>query len=144
MKLVKRLFTNRKCLTGIPGICFYVKRVIKLLLLIKSLTALSCEKTVACQDKLPVMFWDVLRATADVCPLVCPSPVTCQQAFLLQTQHERYLASHAGHCFQMQHLAFSSSFFKISSDGFLITEHFIQARWKGILILKWLASQERS
>lgn len=90
MKLVKRLFINRKCLTGIPGICFYIKRVIKLLLLIKSLTALSCEKTVACQDKLPVMFWDVLRATDDVCPLVCPSPVTCQQAFLLQTQHESW------------------------------------------------------
>ena len=147
MKLIKRLFTNRKCLTGIPGICFYIKRVIKLLLLIKSLTTLSissCEKTVSCQDKLPVMFWDVLRATDDACSLVYPSPVTRQQAFLLQTQHEHYLASHAGHCFQMQHLAFSSSFFKTSADVFLITEHYIQARLKSIFILEWLASQERS
>lgn len=60
MKLIKRLFTEKKCLTVIPGIYFHMRRVVKLLLLIKPLTGLftsSCENPAACQNKLPVMFW---------------------------------------------------------------------------------------
>lgn len=131
IKVIKRLFTNRKYLTVIPGISFYMRRIIKLLLLIKPLTNLftsSCENPAACQDKLPVMFLSQVMSA-----LGLPKPL------YLLTRHSSFKSSwsilgrvysHAGHCFQVQHLSFSSSFFKTYADVFLITEHYIQTRLK--------------
>lgn len=118
----------------------------KLLLLIKPLTYLftsSCENPAACQDDFPVMFWAVWCL-----------PLGLPKLLYLPARHSSFkssssilgrVCSHAGHCCQVQHLSFSSSFFKTSADVFLVTEHYIQTRLKSsYFFFLWRASRERS